>query len=227
MGSFVKESDRRKIVRSVRTVNAWATCSVGSLHGAQGECPLEAEGNGNLTRARGGAMLFFSQEGAPILSSQLLRSLPGLEVPVPTLTNLQAGTHQGLVFLRPRVLSRGGCHHARGLQGLWAREVQMKSITIHPHPGVRDRSGPLRGWAGGRECVEHRRSRWDRKEGLRGEMKEDYNLECAEGNIEGAKQRQVRRVVGVIERNGGDVVLMTEVNAEEGDIIWLGGCWEA
>ena len=59
-------------------------------------------------------------------------------------------------------------------------------------------------------------------------MKEDYNLECAEGNIEGAKHRQVRRVVGVIERNGGgDVVLMTEINEEEGDIIWLGRCWEA
>ena len=71
-----------------------------------------------------------------------------------------------------------------------AREVQMKLITIHPHPVVRDRSEPGRGWAGGRRCGEYRRSRWEGKEGLRGE--EDYNLECAEGNIEGAKQRQFK-----------------------------------
>ena len=36
---------------------------------------------------------------------------------------------------------------------------------------------------------EYRRSRW---EGLRGERKEDYILECAEGNFEGAKQTQVK-----------------------------------
>ena len=30
------------------------------------------------------------------------------------------------------------------------------------------------------------------REGLEGERKEYYNLECSEGNIEGAKQRQVK-----------------------------------
>ena len=65
MGSFVKESDRRKMVWSTSTVNAWATCSVKSLHGRQGECPPAVEGDGNLTEHEGGNAAF-SQEGASI-----------------------------------------------------------------------------------------------------------------------------------------------------------------
>ena len=37
---------------------------------------------------------------------------------------------------------------------------------------------------------EYNRSRWEELRG--GERKEDYNFECAEGNFEGAKQRQVK-----------------------------------
>ena len=36
----------------------------------------------------------------------------------------------------------------------------MKLITINPHPGVRDRSGPGRGWAGGRECGDGKQVGW-------------------------------------------------------------------
>ena len=63
MGSFVKESDRRKMVWSMSTVNAWATYSVGSLHGRQGECPPAAEGNGNLTGQEGVNAVFFARRG--------------------------------------------------------------------------------------------------------------------------------------------------------------------
>ena len=70
-------------------------------------------------------------------------------------------------------------------------------------------------------------SRWEGKEGLRGERKEDYNLECAEGNIEGAKQTQVKDSGGSYRKERVGVVLMTEVKVEEGGIIWLGGCLEA
>ena len=44
--------------------------------------------------------------------------------------------------------------------------------------------------------------------GVEGERKEDYNLECAEGNIEGAKQRQVKESGGSYRKErvgcGGD-----------------------
>ena len=63
MGSFVKESDRKK-VWSMSTVNAWATCSVGSFHEAQGECPPAAEGNRNLTgQGGGGNSVFYRKMG--------------------------------------------------------------------------------------------------------------------------------------------------------------------
>ena len=40
---------------------------------------------------------------------------------------------------------------------------------------------------------EYRSSRWEGKEGKK---KKDYDLECAEGNIGGAKQRQVKESGG-------------------------------
>ena len=85
------------------------------------------------------------------------------------------------------MLSREGCQHARGLQ-----EIDYDPPSPESPGPVRTR----RGWAGGRGCGEYRRSRWDGKEGLRGERKEDHTLECAEGKIEGAKQRQVKESGG-------------------------------
>ena len=75
MGSFVKESDRRKKVWSMSMVNAWATCSVGYFHGVQqGECPPAAEGNGNLTgQGRGNAVFFFAA-GSRSLGAHLNKS---------------------------------------------------------------------------------------------------------------------------------------------------------
>ena len=70
MGSFVKESDRRKIDGVEREhCECLATCSVGPLDGAQGECPPAAEGNGNLTRAGGGGQccFFFARRGTHII----------------------------------------------------------------------------------------------------------------------------------------------------------------
>ena len=64
MGSFVKMSDRRKMVWRMSMEDACATCSVVSLDGVQGECPPAAEGNGNLTR-QGGTMLFIRKKGHP------------------------------------------------------------------------------------------------------------------------------------------------------------------
>ena len=57
----------------------------------------------------------------------------------------------------------------------------MKLIMIHPHPGVRDRSGSGRG-VGRRE----------RSIGEAGGREGGIDLECAEGGIEGAKQRQAK-----------------------------------
>ena len=62
-------------------------------------------------------------------------------------------------------------------------------------------------------------------EGVRGRKIITWNVQRV--TLREQNRDKLRRVVGVIERNGWDVVLMTEVKAEEGDIIWLGRCWEA
>ena len=75
----------------------------------------------------------------------------------------------------------------------------MKLIAIHSHPGVRNRSEPGRGWAGGRE-EGSTGGAGGRVSGGRGRKIIPWNVQRV--TLREQNRDRLRRVIGVIERSG-------------------------
>ena len=117
--------------------------------------------------------------------------------------------------------------HARSL-------VEMRLRTVHPNPGPGRRRGRRGGRTEEEKKVRNERRKMRRRarrgpranEGARGNGG-DEDLTVVTWNLQGMSMREqyrrkLREVIGCMERRRWEVLLMSEIRAEEEGVVWLG-----
>jgi hypothetical protein len=138
-----------------------------------------------------------------------------------------------LLHLQKQIHSEGPLRAETGVFNIAARHRRCLAAkrleTVHPNPG------PVRrGWRTGRKTEEKRRGRRERRYAKRREKRsgkkkgsDTEELRVATWNLQGVSLREnnrdrLRRACTYIKEQGWEVVLVSEVRAEQDGVIWLG-----